>query len=426
MSKVQERSRVRANYSLCKLCQRSGRIHLYAEPSMLWCTFRVREWISVRKVSAGGSSAWLFPDVSFPSCEPNVRGQPSDCKCCFNQDVATFIYLFAPLDLTHCAPNYWRWTPAPVGSQTLEIWAIPPFPFCSTRLPFERFRLVHDPPGCHFEYIGREFFSRVCSALSELNRRTDQIWFYIQGIVGYGKSHILSAVACLRIRGGKRVIYLPHCSKTVERCYETLSPISNQPFSSPLPAFLHPRFVPISEHFWPPEVLSFDARSLYFIIDQMNAFNEESPNRDAILDGKKNKLLHEVYEMSAEHYLITSVSANYQMTKQSQTNSLKLSMMGEMSKLSKSLMPFPFPIFIRFGWIHYQTNLPTFENGVDKCRVEDLPGCIHLLLRRLLGFNPKPFHKWKMLFGVMKIFQLERTSRNLPIWRNPVKSTRSM
>jgi hypothetical protein len=158
----------------------------------------------------------------------------------------------------------------------------------------------------------------------------------------------------------------------------------------------------------------------------MNAFNEESPNRDAILDGKKNKLLHEVYEMSAEHYLITSVSANYQMTKQSQTNSLKLSMMGEMSKLSKSLMPFPFPIFIRFGWIHYQTNLPTFENGVDKCRVEDLPGCIHLLLRRLLGFNPKPFHKWKMLFGVMKIFQLERTSRNLPIWRNPVKSTRSM
>jgi hypothetical protein len=89
---------------------------------------------------------------------------------------------------------------------------------------------------------------------------------------------------------------------------------------------------------------------LYFIIDQMNAFDKESPNRDAILDAKKNKLLHEVYEMSAQHYLITSASATYQITKQTQTNGLKLLMMRGMSKLSKPLMPFPFPIFIHFGF----------------------------------------------------------------------------
>ena len=48
-------------------------------------------------------------------------------------------------------------------------------------------------------------------------------------------------------------------------------------------------------------------------------------------------------------------------------------------------------------WIHHEKEVPIF--GVDeKAKVEDLTGCIPLLLRPLLHFAQKPFHEIEQEF----------------------------
>jgi hypothetical protein len=48
-------------------------------------------------------------------------------------------------------------------------------------------------------------------------------------------------------------------------------------------------------------------------------------------------------------------------------------------------------------WIHHEKKVPTFEVS-DKAKVEDLTGCIPLLLRPLLHFAKKPFNEIEQRF----------------------------
>ena len=48
---------------------------------------------------------------------------------------------------------------------------------------------------------------------------------------------------------------------------------------------------------------------------------------------------------------------------------------------------------MKHWWIHHKEKLPIFgSDDSDKARVQDLTGCIPLLLRPLLDFTGKPFH----------------------------------
>ena len=49
-------------------------------------------------------------------------------------------------------------------------------------------------------------------------------------------------------------------------------------------------------------------------------------------------------------------------------------------------------------WIHHQGELPIFEYKSDKDRVEDLTGCIPLLLRPLLEWKDQDFCKIEQKF----------------------------
>jgi len=63
-----------------------------------------------------------------------------------------------------------------------------------------------------FSYIGREKFALVWDAWLKIKadvRHRQAI--YIYGTRGYGKSHILAALACLLVRTKERVVYLPDC-----------------------------------------------------------------------------------------------------------------------------------------------------------------------------------------------------------------------
>ena len=78
-------------------------------------------------------------------------------------------------------------------------------------------------------------------------------------------------------------------------------------------------------------------------VGQVNAL-DITLNEGEVLN-QKNRLLDTLLEMTAEHYSIASVSASRKSVRhiqQNQTNDLKLSTMGGMSKASKPLMHFRF------------------------------------------------------------------------------------
>jgi hypothetical protein len=42
-------------------------------------------------------------------------------------------------------------------------------------------------------------------------------------------------------------------------------------------------------------------------------------------------------------------------------------------------------------WLHHRTQVPNFKDEADKIRVQDLTGCIPLLLRPFLGWNGQDY-----------------------------------
>jgi DNA replication protein DnaC len=60
--------------------------------------------------------------------------------------------------------------------------------------------------------MGRERFARSLKAFSIVQGNSFQRQaVYVYGGKGYGKSYILAALACLLVRTGTRVVYIPDC-----------------------------------------------------------------------------------------------------------------------------------------------------------------------------------------------------------------------
>jgi len=75
---------------------------------------------------------------------------------------------------------------------------------------------------------------------------------------------------------------------------------------------------------------------LYFIVDQINALEQEETNADSVSNHEKDDLRKFLRSITFGHYSITSASANYQTFQrmaQKQTGEIKMSMMGGMSKV---------------------------------------------------------------------------------------------
>jgi len=88
-------------------------------------------------------------------------------------------------------------------------WTSLPFPALSPQLPLDRFRF--NPDGT-FRFMGRQIFADVYQAVSNLSWRTGTN-YSLQGSLGSGKSHILAALACLLVKEGRRVVYLPDAKR---------------------------------------------------------------------------------------------------------------------------------------------------------------------------------------------------------------------
>jgi hypothetical protein len=211
-----------------------------------------------------------------------------------------------------------------------------PFAFLSDRLPADRFELVDHRPGCDFQYIGRESFDRVWEAVDGLQTTIGRSQIYIHGTMGYGKSHILAALACVLAQKGNQVIYLPDCR---EMLWGPLPPLQTALLCAFSVPSLSLQQATIRACHSGADLVTFYRKTpsrWYFIIDQMNAFDEEASNEDEISNVKKNELNDLLAEMTVSHYAIKSASANHKTTMHmqwKQTNDIKLSLMGGMSEV---------------------------------------------------------------------------------------------
>jgi hypothetical protein len=209
-----------------------------------------------------------------------------------------------------------------------------PFAFLSDRLPIERFELVDHFPGCDFQYIGRESFDRVWKAVDQLRTTIGRSRIYIHGTMGYGKSHILAALACVLSQRGDRVVYLPDCREMLRGPLPYLQTALLCAFADPS---LSSQRADIRAFGSAADLAMFCQKSpgrWYFIVDQMNAFDEEASNGDVISNVKKNEFNNLLMEMTVSHFTITSASANHKTAmhmQRKQTNDIKLSLMGGMS-----------------------------------------------------------------------------------------------
>jgi DNA replication protein DnaC len=97
-------------------------------------------------------------------------------------------------------------SPTVFGSHNIILF---PFPFIHNKLLTDRF--YFDSPQLSFGYMGRVAFSDIWSAVHTFKVEEGFSDLHIHGTMGYGKSHILTVLAGLLSRLGKRTVYLPDC-----------------------------------------------------------------------------------------------------------------------------------------------------------------------------------------------------------------------
>ncbi|KIM82083.1 hypothetical protein PILCRDRAFT_484362 [Piloderma croceum F 1598] len=249
-------------------------------------------------------------------------------------------------------------------------------PFPSTNTVPSRFAISGNGS---FLFLGREKFADVWDmwlrVSADIRHRRA---IYIYGTGGYGRSHILAALACLLVRNHQRVVYIPDCRAMLSR---PLVYLRN--------AFLFAFADPQSEYrkgIWECqhvealgdfcEKYEYEGGRLCFIMDQLNALDPEPKGQDNVTDKQKSAIGSLLQRMAAGHVEITSASANHKTAKHMErkdTGEQKIALLGGMTKAEMS-----------HWWSRNAKDFAAFGDD-DKLRVEDLTGCIPLLLEPFLG-----------------------------------------
>lgn len=210
-----------------------------------------------------------------------------------------------------------------------------PFPFIGDRLPAERF----DFRDFHFNYMGRTAFSELFQTVQKMKIGDGFSQLYIQGTMGYGKSHMLAVLVGLLSRNGKRVVYLPDCRELVRNTISYMRTALLCTFANPFLFDVRNEIRALESE---DDIIAFcqqpENRSMYIVIDHINALDHEDPNMDAVNNSQKEKVQQFLHQLTSGQFQITSASANHKTArhmKKKQTNELKLELRGGMSEVSK-------------------------------------------------------------------------------------------
>jgi len=209
-------------------------------------------------------------------------------------------------------------------------------PFPSANLVPARFSISKEGK---ISYMGRECFLRVWNALAGVRKDSQHRQaIYLYGGKGLGKSYILAALACLIVRQGARVVYLPDCRAML------LDPLVY--FQTALIfAFLnsagHLEDIQRCEDVESLAEICVAFKStgqLFFIVDQLDALDLGLTGEDEVPDDKKAWLRRLLQRTSARHINITSASANHKTFKYMAAREQKVSLMGGMTPVGHCFM----------------------------------------------------------------------------------------
>jgi hypothetical protein len=208
-------------------------------------------------------------------------------------------------------------------------------PFPSMNEIPSRFSLLDNS---RFSYMGRECFSQVWETygiVKDNSRQRQAIYLY--GSKGGGKSYILAALACLLVRTGTPVVYIPDCRAMLLDPLNYLQTAILFAFVNSKPSceeILDCQNLESLTNFCIRYELAFG--QLCFIVDQLNALDPEPMGQGEVPNKDKGLLRRLLQQISADHILITSASANhktFQYMVQKDTGQRKVLLMGGMTSV---------------------------------------------------------------------------------------------
>jgi len=186
-------------------------------------------------------------------------------------------------------------------------WTSLPFPSLFCQLPLDRFSL--NPDGT-FRFMGREIFAEVYQVVSNMSRRTGKI-YSLQGSSGTGKSHILAALACLLVKEGKRVVYLPNAKVLAAMMVVYTKEALKLTYADDEELFRRIQGFSLTV-----EVLQFiqereeQGEELYIICGQMDTLRRFPDTADANGPRVQDEALTSILQLSMWHNFIWSASGN--------------------------------------------------------------------------------------------------------------------
>ncbi|CAG8715084.1 6092_t:CDS:2, partial [Racocetra fulgida] len=252
-----------------------------------------------------------------------------------------------------------------------------PFPYPGSNLPVDRFAIDED--GL-FTFMGRKEFINILNQINTFKSRTGYMEMFIYGTVGYGKSHILTAIACFLFRIGRRVVYLPDCRKLA---VDPIEYIKSALFLTYVNNDVKTSEINTCESF--DQIIKFCRsldETLYFIVDQMNALDE--CNDTGINPEKKRQVKENIDKLCWNHFYIkSSLASNHAVLhlKQKQTNEKKITFYGGFDEEE-----------MEEWWKRHNSVLPAMDN-LQKDQIEDITGKIPLFLNVLLESESKNFEE---------------------------------
>ncbi|RIB14433.1 hypothetical protein C2G38_1656486 [Gigaspora rosea] len=243
-----------------------------------------------------------------------------------------------------------------------------PFPYPGSNKPVDRFAIGSNG---FFTFMGRKKFNSVLDKINEFRSSTGYMKMFIYGTVGYGKSHILTAIACFLIRIGKRVVYLPDCR---ELAVNPVEYIKSALFLTYVDDDVETSEINACKNF--DQIIAFCGsldETLYFIVDQMNALDD--CNDTGINPEKKRQVKENIDKLCWNHFYIKSSSANNHAVlhlKQKQTNEKKITLYGGFDEEEMTEW-----------WKKYNFILPTMNNW-QKDQIEDITGKNSTFLKQFI------------------------------------------
>jgi hypothetical protein len=208
-----------------------------------------------------------------------------------------------------------------------------PFPFVGRNLP-ERFNC--DGDHRYWNYMGREKFTELLDAVNKLETMDRLHGYLFYGTIGYGKSHLLAALACYLIAAGKRVIYIPDCRACAWSPATYFRTAMLLAWGGPDDNVVRESIKALDDM---EAIAKFfkEQSNILFLVDQVNILEKDPSGTDGLSDDRKSEILQWIMNCVDNHRYIFSASANNRnrgLTEEKQTNTRPLLVYGGFSPVS--------------------------------------------------------------------------------------------